>query len=102
MCSSDLPRCADCPVAKHCTWRSAGKPSYDGPVRPGQTYAGTDRQVRGLLLAAVRESAGPVPQMTLDGVWEDDTQRARALAGLLEDGLVEPLADGRYRLPGTD
>jgi A/G-specific adenine glycosylase len=27
----------------------------------------------------------------LDVVWADDVQRARALAGLVDDGLVEPL-----------
>jgi hypothetical protein len=30
-----------------------------------------------------------------------DSQRERALGGLIADGLVEPLADGSFRLPGT-
>ena len=29
-------------------------------------------------------------------------QLARALDGLMADGLVDPLPDGRYPLPGTD
>ncbi|MZE76586.1 A/G-specific adenine glycosylase, partial [Streptomyces sp. SID5475] len=74
-------------------------PPHDGPPRRGQTYAGTDRQVRGKLLAVLREATAPVPQRVLDAVWEEPVQRARALDGLVADGLVEPLADGSYRLP---
>lgn len=43
--------------------------------------------------------SGPVPQAALDQVWQEPVQRARALDGLVADGLVEPLADGLYRLP---
>ncbi|MYS51474.1 A/G-specific adenine glycosylase, partial [Streptomyces sp. SID6013] len=59
----------------------------------------TDRQVRGRLLAVLREATAPVPQAVLDQVWQEPVQRARALDGLVADGLVEPLADGLYRLP---
>ncbi|MBK3606456.1 hypothetical protein JHN62_33875 [Streptomyces sp. MBT54] len=76
-------------------------PAHEGPPRKGQTYAGTDRQVRGRLLAVLRDAVNPVPQAALDAVWEEPVQRARALDGLVADGLVEPLADGRYRLPLT-
>ncbi|MGG7612241.1 A/G-specific adenine glycosylase, partial [Streptomyces sp. ZG43] len=65
----------------------------------GQSYAGTDRQVRGKLLAVLREAVAPVPQAVLDREWDDAVQRARALDGLVADGLVEPLPDGLYRLP---
>jgi hypothetical protein len=34
-------------------------------------------------------------------VWADRAQRARALDGLVADGLVDPLPDGRYALPGN-
>ena len=37
-----------------------------------------------------------------DGVWPDPMQLARALDGLVADGLVDPLPDGRYALPGLD
>ncbi|KWW98917.1 A/G-specific adenine glycosylase [Carbonactinospora thermoautotrophica] len=99
VCTARAPRCADCPIAARCAWRLAGKPP--GPPRRGQSYAGTDRQVRGLLLAVLREADGPVPQAALDAVWPDAAQRARALDGLVADGLVEPLDDGRYRLPAS-
>ncbi|MER6485864.1 HhH-GPD family protein [Streptomyces virginiae] len=101
VCTAKSPDCARCPVAGLCAWRLAGKPAHDGPPRRGQTYAGTDRQVRGKLLAVLREAVGPVPQAVLDTVWNEPVQRARALDGLVSDGLVEPLDGGLYRLPQT-
>jgi A/G-specific adenine glycosylase len=100
VCTARTPRCADCPLSGDCTWRLAGKPAYDGPPRKGQTYAGTDRQCRGRLLAVLRHSTGPVEKAALDDVWDNPLQRERALATLIEDGLVDPLDDGRYALPG--
>jgi hypothetical protein len=32
-------------------------------------------------------------------VWDDDVQRNRALAGLVEDGLVAATGVGEFRLP---
>ncbi len=37
----------------------------------------------------------------LDAVWAAPGQLARALDGLVADGLVDPLPDGRYALPGA-
>ncbi|MFC5145013.1 A/G-specific adenine glycosylase [Streptomyces aureoversilis] len=101
VCTARTPVCGRCPIADRCAWRAAGSPAHDGPPRRGQTYAGTDRQVRGKLLAVLREAMEPVPQVVLDAVWDEPVQRARALDGLVADGLVEPLAGGRYRLPLT-
>ncbi|MEO3785604.1 A/G-specific adenine glycosylase [Actinocorallia sp. B10E7] len=99
VCTARSPRCADCPVLDQCAWYLDGKPPYDGPPRRGQTYAGTDRQCRGRLLAVLREAHGPVEKTALDIVWSDAVQRERALDGLISDGLVDPLEDGRYALP---
>ncbi|MFY1678171.1 A/G-specific adenine glycosylase [Streptomyces sp. WMMC905] len=99
VCTARNESCHRCPISERCAWRLAGKPAHAGPARRGQTYAGTDRQVRGRLLAVLRESHSPVPRATLDRVWHEPVQRARALDGLVSDGLVEPLPDGRYRLP---
>ncbi|KAB7847827.1 A/G-specific adenine glycosylase [Streptomyces mobaraensis] len=101
VCTARTPVCGRCPIADRCAWRAAGSPEHDGPPRRGQTYAGTDRQVRGKLLAVLREAVAPVPQEALDAVWDEPVQRARALDGLVADGLVEPLEDGTYRLPLT-
>ncbi len=101
ICVARGPRCADCPVLEHCAWQQRGRPAWDGPVRRAQTWAGTDRQVRGRLLAVLRDAPGPVPAPDLESAWlTDPAQRARCLDSLLVDGLVEQLADGRFALPG--
>ena len=98
VCTARAPRCDGCPVAAQCAWRQAGSPAYDGPVRRSQPFAGTDRQVRGLLMAVLRDRPGPAGAEELAAVWADPVQRDRALAGLLADGLL--VADGiTYRLP---
>lgn len=100
VCTARSPRCPACPVLDTCAWVLAGRPALDGPVRRRQGYAGTDRQVRGRLLAVLRDAADPVRPDVLDQVWEEPVQRARALDSLVADGLVDPLPDGRYALPG--
>jgi A/G-specific adenine glycosylase len=99
VCTAANPRCDSCPIRVQCSWHTAGRPAYDGPPRRGQSYAGTDRQCRGRLLAVLRDTHAVVPKTRLDAAWADDTQRERALAGLLDDGLVVASAGG-YALPG--
>jgi A/G-specific adenine glycosylase len=99
VCSARAPRCSACPVADACAWRAAGCPPLDVPVRRPQGWAGTDRQVRGRLLAVLRDAPGPVEPAALAAAWDDAVQRERALDGLVADGLVDPLPDGRYGLP---
>lgn len=98
ICTADRPRCEACPVRTSCAWLAAGKPSYQGPPRPVQDYAGTDRQCRGRLLAVLRDAPGSVSLDQLDAAWDEPVQRARALASLLTDGLIVR-ADDRYALP---
>jgi A/G-specific adenine glycosylase len=100
VCTATNPRCAACPVAQLCAWCAAGCPPYDGPPRRAQAWAGTDRQCRGALLAVLRDTDGPVAVEDLQAAWADAPQRARALAGLLDDGLVVQQADQGYALPG--
>ena len=100
VCTARTPKCGVCPLTA-CAWRSAGYPPGEGPRKPAQTYAGTDRQVRGRLLDVLRAGTGPVQRAELDVVWLTDTaQRDRALDSLLIDGLVEQTADGRFALAG--
>jgi A/G-specific adenine glycosylase len=101
VCTARSPRCTDCPFFTVCAWRLRGAPLPAGPSRKRQAYTGTDRHVRGLLMAVLRDATGPVPRQRLDVVWSDDVQRARALAGLVADGLVEPLDAEHFMLPGA-
>jgi A/G-specific adenine glycosylase len=98
VCTATGPAWGRCPVADMCAWRAAGSPQYAGPPRRVQAYAGTDRQCRGRLLAVVRDADAPVTRRQLDAAWSDVPQRERALASLLDDGLLVR-AGARYALP---
>jgi A/G-specific adenine glycosylase len=99
VCTARSPRCGACPVADLCVWNRTGRPAYTGPVRRGQSWHHTDRQARGALLEALRAVVGPVSGPDLAYAWPADSQRMRCLDSLVADGLVEPLAGDRYRLP---
>ena len=100
VCTAASPSCGRCPIANACAWSSAGRPAYDGPPRKVQTWAGTDRQCRGRLLAVLRDAEGPVHRSALDAIWSDTAQRDRSLAGLLADGLAEQVGPDTFGLPG--
>ncbi|TFB80661.1 A/G-specific adenine glycosylase [Terrimesophilobacter mesophilus] len=89
VCTARSPKCAECPIADVCAWRADGYPEYRGPARAAQArYEGSDRQVRGLILAELRTSDIPVTRDELEALWPDAAQRERALASLVADGLV--------------
>ncbi|MEU5693441.1 A/G-specific adenine glycosylase [Actinosynnema sp. NPDC020468] len=100
VCTARAPRCVDCPVLATCAWQLNGRPAYDGPAKAVQKFAGTDRQVRGLLLDVLRGTEEPVQKTRLDLVWSDAGQRDRCLHSLLVDGLVEQTPTGLFALPG--
>ena len=128
VCTAVSPRCGDCPVARECAWLAAGRPAPPagaaiaagtagaagaaealgaaGAVGVGrrrtQKYDGTDRQCRGRLLAVLRGASDPVHRADFNAVWADQAQLERALDGLVADGLVDPLPDGRFALPGGE
>jgi A/G-specific adenine glycosylase len=100
ICTARAPRCDACPIADRCAWRAAGYPPYEGTRRATQKkYEGSDRQVRGVILAALRSREGSLPATELPGLWPDALQRARALDGLLLDGLVVGSPETGYALP---
>ena len=103
VCTAKSPRCGACPVEDRCAWNAAGRPAHDGPSRRGQSYAGTDRQVRGRLLDVLRMADGPVSKADLDAAWEDTEsdpgQRERCLESLLADGLAIALGSDWFSLP---
>ena len=99
VCRARAPRCGACPVRRLCAWRLAGYPAYDGPARRGQTWAGTDRQCRGRILAVLRDADAAVPVGAVEAVWDDPVQRERALRSLICDGLVVEGAEGSLALP---
>jgi A/G-specific adenine glycosylase len=99
VCVARTPRCEECPLRDACAWRLAGYPAYEGPRKAVQKkYEGSDRQVRGLIMAELRASHIPLTDAEIEGLWPDAPQRDRALAGLLADGLAVAEAGG-YTLP---
>jgi A/G-specific adenine glycosylase len=99
VCTARAPRCDECPLREVCAWRAAGYPVYDGRRAPVQKkYEGSDRQVRGLVLRELRGSDTPVPGATITALWPDAEQLARAVEGLIRDGLVTREGTG-YVLP---
>ncbi|GHG60464.1 adenine glycosylase [Sinomonas cellulolyticus] len=65
VCTARSPRCAECPVAGACAWRAAGEPPPTYTPR-GQAWHGTDRQVRGAVMAVLRAAEQPVTRELLD------------------------------------
>lgn len=101
VCTARVPRCGKCPLADRCAWLRAGRPAdAHAARRRRQAWAGTDRQARGRIMGVLRDSQVPVSDADLATCWPADEQRARALAGLVADGLVERVATG-HRLPRT-
>ena len=101
VCTARSPGCARCPIREQCEWRAAGYPAYDGPARRGQAWHGTDRQCRGLIMAALREASTPIQRRALAALWPEHEQFERALDGLVSDGLAERVGSDRLQLPGT-
>ena len=99
VCTARAPRCDACPIAHICAWRAAGYTDTGDTRRKQARYEGSDRQARGAILRALRESAAH--ELAMDAVasdWPDAAQRDRAIDSLIADGLIEA-SDGMLRLP---
>mgnify|MGYP000850901635 CR=1 FL=1 len=103
VCTARSPRCEECPLASTCAWLAAGRPAEASLVPRTQAWAGTDRQVRGRIMALLRDASAPVNvtgRAELDDV--EPGQLDRCLASLVADGLaaiVDP-ERGTYALAG--
>lgn len=89
VCTSRSPRCEVCPLREMCAWYAAGRPVDPAAPRRRQAFEGTDRQMRGRIMAVLREhgSAEVADLLSLDR--KDEGQVRRCLASLLRDGLAE-------------
>jgi A/G-specific adenine glycosylase len=99
VCTSRSPHCDVCPIRNACAWRAADYPEYTGARKTVQKkFAGSDRQVRGLIMAELRSTHRSVTDAEINTLWPDPAQLQRALASLVADGLAIPVRDG-YTLP---
>jgi A/G-specific adenine glycosylase len=102
VCGKRRWNCPACPLASGCRWRGVGTdPAVGSAGVSGRQsrFAGSDRQGRGRLLAAL--GRGPVTDAVLAQAmgWPDDLDRARRVAAtLVEDGLAVRAGDA-YTLP---
>jgi A/G-specific adenine glycosylase len=91
-CTS-TPKCASCPVARACKWNLEGGPDpaprSAGVSKAQSKFQGSDRQVRGRVLAALRERPRSMQHLVVC-VEEVNADRTETLVeGLIADGLVE-------------
>jgi A/G-specific adenine glycosylase len=104
-CTKRAPTCARCPVSAACAWAAGGRaepdPALDTAGTSGRqsTFAGSDRQGRGLLVAALRRGPLALADLGTASGWPSDPDRARRVAAtLVADGLARE-ADGVLHLP---
>jgi A/G-specific adenine glycosylase len=92
------PRCEVCPFEPGCRFRSAGRPGRPAADPKQSPFEGSNRQVRGRIVAVLRErpSAGLSGLAAATGFGAD--RIGSAVTGLVRDGIVE--RRGRsFRLP---
>ena len=97
ICTAKNPQCGQCPLADQCIWRSLDYPFSDQPKRT-QSWHGTDRQCRGVIVQALRENPA-LSKKEIMQLWDVPSQVEKALLTLLEDGLVVAQKGQRFSLP---
>jgi len=97
ICIAKNPKCGQCPLADQCIWRSLDYPLSDQPKRT-QSWHGTDRQCRGVIVQALRENPALKKREIME-LWDVPSQVEKALLTLLEDGLVVEQKGQRFSLP---
>ena len=97
ICTAKNPKCGQCPLADQCIWRNLDYPLSDQPKRT-QSWHGTDRQCRGVIVQALRENPA-LSKKEIMQLWDVPSQVEKALLTLLEDGLVVAQKGQRFSLP---
>ena len=105
ICTKRKPKCSTCSAIARCSWSGVGVDPAVGSaaVNRGQSrFAGSDRQGRGRLVAALRRGAVSVDELEDVMGWTDDKARVqRIVEAVIADGLA--VHEGReYRLPRRD
>lgn len=100
------PRCADCPLSRLC----AAQPRFAAgeraePLRAQPAFEGSQRQLRGILMRALREHGRPIAKSSLTAHAAAQSGRSRrdvdaALEALIRDGLAHS-EHNRIRLGGA-
>ncbi|AZA12760.1 A/G-specific adenine glycosylase [Corynebacterium choanae] len=95
ICTARQPHCDSCPLAQTCQWVANGKPQLDqaseaaAKKRRQPSFFGTDRYVRGIIMAALREHhPHGLSPATIDTLWAQPAQLHSCVISLVEDGLA--------------
>lgn len=95
-CKARNPLCAECPLINQCLWRLLGYPESSANRKKAPQWHGSDRQCRGVIMNALRNTHSMTVN-NLARLWSDTSQYEKAIASLLDDGLIEKQGN-RYRL----
>lgn len=104
VCTAKNPKIGEDPWAPYSRFYANGCPNMGQKrTRPRQSFKGTNRQVRGIVLNALRALADreqpTLPRGEVERLWDDHVQLDACIASLDEDGLIEIGPDGSVRLP---
>jgi A/G-specific adenine glycosylase len=94
-CTARTPRCGECPLRGRCRWAAGGWAPPDpargsaATSRPQPAFAGSDRQGRGRLVAALRERPLEAVEVPIAAGWPADPVRAgRVAEALVREGIA--------------
>ena len=99
ICQARTPQCERCPVSQDCAWLTAGKPAPDKQPKKQAKFEGSDRQVRGRVLALLRANATASTEQLLAHAEVDEARLSLVVQGLIADGLLEQPSPSIYSLP---
>ncbi len=97
ICTKRRPHCEACPVRAVCQWRRSDPHATADPATgsagvstPQSTFAGSDRQGRGRMLAELRGRHDGIVVTSIGGAtgWNDEDRIARVLHSLVADGIA--------------
>lgn len=104
VCTAKRPNCDECPVLGLCAWVNAGRPASTVVRRRQAKFAGSDREMRGLVLRELRAIPGGVEidflRRHLDPAGTDSLRFERAMSSLKGDGLIVERSQTEIALAG--
>lgn len=111
LCTAQSPQCDTCPLQRWCRFKAAGFPGLGARrTRQQQRFVGTNRQVRGIILQALRKAHSSqissqhtqqhsLQRNEINALWSNQAQLGECIASLDNDGLIVVLEDGTVALP---
>lgn len=101
VCKASRPDCESCPIRQYCSFWANGRPGLGQKrTRPRQHFQGTNRQVRGIILQALRQADSKrLARTAIDELWDDAAQLGECVISLEQDGLIALYDDGSLSLP---